>query len=83
MPKQVKSPNTKKEPKYRKAWVAYCQYPGKAEFLLGTVFTDPKPTDKELYDEFQKLWEEISPYPMPPLNKTIPGMLFLLEQDDD
>lgn len=53
-------------------WCARCQYPGRAEFLLGTVQAEGH---EEARAKLLRLWDETIPHPAPPRVDPIPGEL--------
>ena len=65
----------------KRAWCAIYQWPGKKEFLFGTVFVDVNETLQVIEEEIKRLfiekWHEILPneYDLPELKNIIPGEL--------
>jgi len=58
-------------------WCARCQYPGRTEFLLGTVQAEGA---EQARAELLRLWGEITPHPAPPRFDPIPGELVFRDE---
>lgn len=69
-----------------RAWCAVYQWPGKKEFLFGTVFVrsdgPQQEVEKALEEMFIEKWKNILPdeVPLPKLKNLIPGMLVFNEE---
>lgn len=60
-------------------WCARCQYAGRDAFLFGTVAATGSEHARQ---ELARMWERMSPHPMPDIIAVLPGALVFQEAAD-